>query len=112
MVIALLDRASNAAVRRMTRIAAVSFVAVVVAVLISPEWAEDECTPCMQVYSFTCWQNYDECMEGCTSIATIDKYGCQRRCMAVDNQCTRRAALKCGTCVPKNVATPPPRHID
>jgi len=45
MVIALLDRASNAAVRRMTRIAAVSFVAVVVAVLISPEWAEDECTP-------------------------------------------------------------------
>ena len=86
-------------------------IAVAFAVLTRPGLAADECTPCMQAYRYTCMQNYGECMEACTSIATIDKYGCQRRCLAADNQCDGRAAVKCGTCTPKNVATPPPPRI-
>jgi hypothetical protein len=80
--------------------------------LVDVGFAEEECTKCLQNYTYVCTHNYGQCMEACRSIGTIDKYACQRRCMAADNACSRRATLKCGTCSPAKFAVPPPAHIE
>ena len=73
--------------------------------------AQEECIKCRQNYLYRCIQNLGECIEACSSISTTDKNACRRRCVARDDGCNARVALKCGTCAPEHFSIPPPARM-
>ena len=73
--------------------------------------SEHTCTECRQSYGYICLQNLGQCHSACRSIGTIDRDACARRCIASNDGCTKRAALKCGACEPAKYPTPPPARI-
>jgi hypothetical protein len=74
--------------------------------------SEERCIPCLQSYGYICSDNFGQCMKTCYVIATSDRYGCKRQCMATSDACDRRAAATCGTCKPVNIPQPPPWWIE
>ncbi|SRR5260370_26225224 len=72
---------------------------------------EEECIKCVQVRQYVCTQDLNQCFENCRRFVTSDRDSCRRRCNARGNECARRTAIKCGTCLPPKLATPPPARI-
>ena len=74
--------------------------------------SEDRCISCAQSYSYTCSDNWGQCMKRCEGVTTVDKQGCRQRCTAARSGCHERAVSTCGDCRPEKFPHPPHWRIE